>query len=629
MAKLTDNPLVSIVIPVYNGSNYLREAIDSALAQTYKNIEILVINDGSNDHGATEKIAKSYGDKIRYFAKENGGVATALNLGIKKMKGEYFSWLSHDDLYYPSKVATQIKVLSGIFNKQTILYSSCELIDETGATTGSTNRTNEYTLSHFDHGYFALFKGLMNGCTMLIHKDNFNKVGLFDPKFPTTQDYQLWYDMFKLFPVKFVNKDLVKSRIHSQQGSIADSNHSNEADELWLRMIKEITADDVSGFVVNLNIFYKNVAKHLEVSPLRKAYGYAQKMVDESRDLVSVILPTYNRDYCIKTAMESVYAQNHAAYELIIVDDGSTDGTEKIVNKYKNEKTVYVKQENGGVSRARNAGIRLANGNYIAFLDSDDYWDPKHLEEHVTALTGNPVHTMSYNNYRTEGPGSVDDGHAFYPVSYPEILFISRSVITTPSVVVRSDILDEVGLFDEDMKICEDLDLWRRIAKAGPIKEINKVLTTVTLRDNHYSIDEYLGKRYDFLKKAFSEDDNLERITISRLLLELWTVYFSGGASLSTLYRNMEQAFEDFDYLHVYLRDKIGRGEFGFYLNEDNSTDEKKRKSDERVAFIRNGVRRYRSLKSSHGITVATKRAAKKVSAVIVNKGRRVWSNRK
>ena len=75
-------PLISIVIPVYNGSNFLREAIDSALAQTYKNIEIIVVNDGSADDGETERIALSYGDKIRYFKKENGGVSSALNYGI-------------------------------------------------------------------------------------------------------------------------------------------------------------------------------------------------------------------------------------------------------------------------------------------------------------------------------------------------------------------------------------------------------------------------------------------------------------------------------------------------------------------------------------------------------------------
>ena len=97
-------PLVSIIIPVYNGADYVAEAIDSALNQTYKNIEIIVVNDGSNDNGKTEKIVLSYGEKIRYFSKENGGVSSALNIGIANMKGEYFSWLSHDDMYLPSKI---------------------------------------------------------------------------------------------------------------------------------------------------------------------------------------------------------------------------------------------------------------------------------------------------------------------------------------------------------------------------------------------------------------------------------------------------------------------------------------------------------------------------------------------
>ena len=92
-----NNPKVSIVIPVYNGEDYLAYAIDSALSQTYENKEIVVINDGSTDN--TDEICKSYGDKIRYFVKKNGGVASALNLAIEKMDGEYFSWLSHDDAY--------------------------------------------------------------------------------------------------------------------------------------------------------------------------------------------------------------------------------------------------------------------------------------------------------------------------------------------------------------------------------------------------------------------------------------------------------------------------------------------------------------------------------------------------
>ena len=123
------NPQVSIVIPVYNGSNYLADAIDSTLAQTYTNTEVIVINDGSNDGDKTEKIALSYGNQIRYFAKENGGVSSALNLGIQKAEGEYISWLSHDDAYLPDKIQTQIEHLKDT-SRDTILFSDYEIIDE-------------------------------------------------------------------------------------------------------------------------------------------------------------------------------------------------------------------------------------------------------------------------------------------------------------------------------------------------------------------------------------------------------------------------------------------------------------------------------------------------------------------
>ncbi len=124
------NPKISIVIPVYNGANYLKEAIDSALSQDYGNYEVIVVNDGSNDNGETEKIALSYGSNIRYFKKENGGVATALNLAIEKAEGEYVSWLSHDDAYFPNKLSCQVNYLKSLgYPERTILSANVEIID--------------------------------------------------------------------------------------------------------------------------------------------------------------------------------------------------------------------------------------------------------------------------------------------------------------------------------------------------------------------------------------------------------------------------------------------------------------------------------------------------------------------
>jgi glycosyltransferase involved in cell wall biosynthesis len=99
--------------PVYNGANYVGEAIESALAQTYRHVEVIVVNGGSTDHGAARAVAEGFGSAIRYIEQENGGVATALNTGIQAMRGELFSCLSHDDLYKPDKVARQADVFRG------------------------------------------------------------------------------------------------------------------------------------------------------------------------------------------------------------------------------------------------------------------------------------------------------------------------------------------------------------------------------------------------------------------------------------------------------------------------------------------------------------------------------------
>lgn len=214
---MNPQPKVSIVIPVYNGADYLREAIDSALAQTYSNIEIVVINDGSCDEGATERIALSYGDKIRYFSKENGGVASALNRAIIEMTGEYFSWLSHDDLYYPNKIATQIQALSGMDRAKTILYSDYAIFS------GNPDMVQEIRLpgvSPEQFRYSLTIESFLHGCTLLIPREAFAVCGIFDEKLRTTQDYDLWFRMAEKFHFVHIPVVLLKARQHEAQGSI-------------------------------------------------------------------------------------------------------------------------------------------------------------------------------------------------------------------------------------------------------------------------------------------------------------------------------------------------------------------------------------------------------------------------
>ena len=233
-------PLVSIVIPVYNGENYLKEAIDSALAQTYEPIEVLVVNDGSKDK--TEEIALSYGDKIRYFAKENGGVSTALNMGIVHMRGEYFSWLSHDDLYRPEKIEREVAALSD--SSTQIVYSDYAVIDKDGATIATMDIAKKYPNADLTFGLFPILRQVLNGCSLLIHRSHFTRVGVFDERLRTTQDYDLWFKMFRGTELVYVNKPLVMMREHGSQVTHNYECNRAESDELWLDMLRNVTAEE-------------------------------------------------------------------------------------------------------------------------------------------------------------------------------------------------------------------------------------------------------------------------------------------------------------------------------------------------------------------------------------------------
>ncbi len=242
---MTALPKVSIVVPVYNGSDYLSQAIDSALAQTYPNIEVLVVNDGSNDGGRTEDIVKSYGSQIRYVEKPNGGVASALNAGIREMKGVYFSWLSHDDLYLPDKVQVQMGYAL-TSDHLAVYYSDFETIDDKG-------RSLSVVAVPFRKPA-ALRASLMqsanlHGGTILIPRQAFDEVGVFDESLRTTQDYDLWFRMAARFPFEHIPKVLVRGRLHPNQGTRKLKGHVvREVNNLYRRYLTTLTAEEIAAY---------------------------------------------------------------------------------------------------------------------------------------------------------------------------------------------------------------------------------------------------------------------------------------------------------------------------------------------------------------------------------------------
>lgn len=266
---MTFNPRVSIIIPVYNGADYLAEAIDSALAQTYKNVEILVINDGSTDNGATEKVALSYGDKIRYIPKVNGGVASALNTGIDKMEGEYFSWLSHDDRYYPNKVECQINHLKKVGNSEVVVFSDYDFID------ANSKVTSTCYLTHIHPGkfrYHITVDNKINGCSLLIPKVCFDKCGVFDLELLTSQDYDLWFKIGEKYTFVHQPEVLISSRKHQGQTTYRlQKRMKQECNDLFLRFVKELSDEEfVLGEKLPQSLIFAKVAA---IFALKGFYG--------------------------------------------------------------------------------------------------------------------------------------------------------------------------------------------------------------------------------------------------------------------------------------------------------------------------------------------------------------------
>lgn len=223
MSNLID-PMVSIVIPVYNGSNYLKNAIDCALTQDYENLEVIVVNDGSCDDGKTESIALSFGDKIRYFRKENGGVSSALNYGIRMMHGEYFSWLSHDDAYSKRKISDAVSLLrsNDMIGKKYVAFTGGYFIDKQNKEIKAFKDCfPRYAICDGVRTVTAMTsKGTLNGCCMLIPKRAFDEAGMFDESLRYSQDALMWYKMFlDGYSLISDNRKNVMYRLHQEQAS--------------------------------------------------------------------------------------------------------------------------------------------------------------------------------------------------------------------------------------------------------------------------------------------------------------------------------------------------------------------------------------------------------------------------
>ena len=264
-------------------------------------------------------------------------------------------------------------------------------------------------------------------------------------------------------------------------------------------------------------------------------------------DRVSVVIPTYNRQEFLADAINSVLSQTIKPFEIIVIDDGSTDASEDVLKKY-GDQIKLIRQENSGVSVARNVGIKAAHGSLIAFLDSDDMWLPGKLERELEfferdlnlALVHSDVFLVS-DNVRTRPRAGRE---RFSGSCYAEFFSESPAFPILSTVIVRASALRRVGYFDERLRTSEDIDLWLRVSRAHLFAFITEPLVLRRIHGQNLTSDmaKFFATDLIVYEKAMSEDPGVlrlvgrspyfKRLGVSAYLAGYWT-YKRGNDTLA------------------------------------------------------------------------------------------------
>jgi glycosyltransferase involved in cell wall biosynthesis len=502
-------PKASIIISTYNRAGLIGQAIDSVLKQTMADFEIVVVDDGSTDN--TKEIIKKYKDsRIKYFHKENGGISSARNLGIAKATGEYIAFPDDDDLLEENYLQSMVKQL-----EQNPLYGLvyCRYLNvfPDGRQEVSFGPERYFTGFLTKH-YFKKIPNILPSAT-LFRKSVFDK-HLFDENVPVYEDQDLLLRASTDFQFLCLPEILVKRRKtkNSQSERIENIYYPILVYERFYYYLGGRDKVPTITAKQKLSRFYrKSAKKYLQtgcrlaaIKLLYKAvsyfpYGYKHyrlllkallikkdddKMPDwqmpeplppyiavtnkKSNPLVSVIISTYNRSGIVMEAIESVLKQTYQNFEIIIVDDGSTDNTAEAVNQFKDNRINYFYKPNGGLPSARNFGIDKASGQYITFLDDDDLFAVDYIEKMLESLEKNPQYGVAYSIMKTFPPGKkqVKPLNKNYYVSgvFTEKFFEAKAPPVVGGVLlIRRSIMGDMK-FDEHLQNTEDLDFLIRLS---------------------------------------------------------------------------------------------------------------------------------------------------------------------
>lgn len=393
-----NNELISIIVPIYNKEDYLPQCLDSIINQSYTNFEVLLVNDGSTDSSGI--ICQEYAERdsrFRYIEKENGGVSSARNLGLERSEGAYITFIDSDDwvefnyleVLYNALRENNADVAISSYKSYYLdgkfylrVYSSQE---EEFLRIGKRNRDvflEEFPkLGKLNHDFHCIASKLFKRELLESQK--------FDESINYGEDLYFFFNLYlKMQSIIYVKE---ATYIYRQHGTNITLNFTEslalQEIQIHEQILKSAESQGIATFYYLEKLKYL-VSLRIEQFPYSDAIKNYETIVSEFENrvtypqpLISLIVPIYNVANYLGLCLDSITKQTYSNIEILLINYGSSDGSKEICQEFVNRdrRFHYFERENGDLSDARNVGIIHSQGEFISFIDSDDWIDPTYV----------------------------------------------------------------------------------------------------------------------------------------------------------------------------------------------------------------------------------------------------------
>lgn len=484
---MATKPLVSVIMPVFNGQDYVKDAIDSILSQEFKDFECIIINDGSTDH--TQPILTSYRDRrIKIIShKHNQGIVPSLNDGINISSGTYIARMDADDISDPKRLSIQVKFLDN--NPRVAVVGTFLKIT---TPSGKLLFTIEQPTRDQAIKRFLLQDSCLAHGSVMMRKKALVDVGMYNPSKQVihAEDYDLFTRLAAKYELANIPQYLYTRKEHQESVS-----HQNYA-------IQQISV------------------KHIRSN--------AKKIIIlDAPPLISVLMPTYNKGRYIEQAIKSVISQTMQDWELVIIDDGSTDDTRKIVKRCLHDKRItYLENPvNIGKARTRNRLINDSLAEIVCELDSDDTLTKDALSIMYKAHQSHPKHGFIYSQFvycdkdlKKTKEGFCRSGHKGETNLHTHYASALRTY--------KRKFLGLTSGFDVNLSGAEDLDMIYKIEEVAPIMFIDQVLYLYRMPNQRNSrqnipgiINGMKAQLYAYLRRRSNKYPNISAFELGKKLV--------------------------------------------------------------------------------------------------------------